>query len=169
MSAGQKIRNLPVTHNPFASANGDLKFDALWSHGLERPHSERLRKPSIRLGIATALKLRGAIPPGQSVYAAIAEGDVFVTPHRTSDFGRAPRDAMAGGTPVLAFRLAASIDTVRDGQHGWLCSIDDPIGLHTAWSDSIATGNWRLPRQKILTKGLCAKRANFGLTSARNE
>jgi len=98
----------------------------------EGPHSERLRKLSARLGIDGTVKMCGAIPPGPSVYAAIAEGDVFVMPHRTTDFGRAFYDAMAGGTPVLAFRSAASIDTVRDGQDGWLCPIDDPEGLAAA-------------------------------------
>jgi glycosyltransferase involved in cell wall biosynthesis len=50
-------------------------------------------------------------------------------PHRTTDFGRAFYDAMAGGTPVLAFRNPASLDTVRDGVDGFLAPPDDVEGL----------------------------------------
>jgi glycosyltransferase involved in cell wall biosynthesis len=50
-------------------------------------------------------------------------------PHRTTDFGRAFFDAMAGGAPVVAFRTAASVETVRDGVDGLLAPLDDVEGL----------------------------------------
>ena len=46
-------------------------------------------------------------------------------PHRTTDFGRSFYDAMAGGTPVIAFRTGASIVTVREKIDGWICPLDD--------------------------------------------
>jgi hypothetical protein len=59
----------------------------------------------------------------------VAGPDLFVMPHRTTDFGRAFWDAMAAGLPVLAFRTAASTDTVYEGRDGFLAPLDDVQGL----------------------------------------
>jgi L-malate glycosyltransferase len=74
----------------------------------------------------------GALPPGPEMYQAIAAGHLFAMPHRTTDFGRAFFDAMAGATPVVAFRTAASVDTVRDGVDGLIVPLDDVEGLAAA-------------------------------------
>ncbi|MBL8150873.1 MAG: glycosyltransferase, partial [Blastocatellia bacterium] len=49
----------------------------------------------------------------------------FALAHRTNDFGRAFFDAMAAGSPVVAFRTEASSNTVRDGVDGLLSPMDD--------------------------------------------
>lgn len=82
-----------------------------------------------RHSVEDCVDFPGALPPGPDIYAAIAAGHVFAMPHRTTDFGRAFYDAMAGGTPVVAFRTTASIDTVRDGLDGLITPLDDAEAL----------------------------------------
>jgi glycosyltransferase involved in cell wall biosynthesis len=89
----------------------------------------KLKALATRLEVADRVSLPGSLPPGPAIYAAIAAGHLFAMPHRTTDFGRAFYDAMAGGTPVVAFRTDASIDTVRDGLDGWICPLDDAEAL----------------------------------------
>jgi glycosyltransferase involved in cell wall biosynthesis len=84
---------------------------------------------TVRHGVEDRCEFPGALPPGAEIYAAIAAGHVFAMPHRTTDFGRAFYDAMAGGTPVVAFRTPASIDTVRDGLDGLISPLDDAEAL----------------------------------------
>ena len=98
----------------------------------EGPAADRLQALAQRLEVTDRVTLAGALPPGPAIYSAIAAGHLFAMAHRTTDFGRAFYDAMAGGTPVLAFRTAASIDTVRDGIDGWLCPLDDAEALAAA-------------------------------------
>ncbi|HZT33955.1 MAG TPA: glycosyltransferase [Bryobacteraceae bacterium] len=93
---------------------------------------DALRALAERLGVADRVRFPGALPPGEAIYRAIAEGHLFVMPHRTTDFGRAFFDAMAGGTPVIAFRTPASVETVRDGVDGLLAPLDDVEGLAEA-------------------------------------
>ena len=88
-----------------------------------------LKSLAARLQVDDRVLFPGSLPPGRAVYDAIGAGHIFAMPHRTTDFGRAFFDAMAGGTPVLAFRTPASIETVRDGVDGMLASLDDVESL----------------------------------------
>ncbi len=88
-----------------------------------------LQKLTSRFGLEQQITFPGSLPPGAEVYEAIAAGHVFAMPHRTTDFGRAFYDAMAGGTPVLAFRTEASAETVRHEVDGLLTPLDDIEGL----------------------------------------
>jgi glycosyltransferase involved in cell wall biosynthesis len=94
--------------------------------------SSDLQALARRLELDQQVSFPGALPPGPATYDAIARGHLFVMPHRTSDFGRAFFDAMAGGTPVLAFRTPASADTVREGVDGLLAPCDDIEGYAAA-------------------------------------
>lgn len=91
--------------------------------------TDELRALAARHGIEDCCEFPGALPPGAEIYAVIAAGHIFAMPHRTTDFGRAFYDAMAGGTPVVAFRTPASIDTVRDGLDGLISPLDDAEAL----------------------------------------
>ncbi|MEO8130375.1 MAG: glycosyltransferase [Bryobacteraceae bacterium] len=91
-----------------------------------------LQSLTARLGLAGSVTFPGALEPGAAVYDAIAQAHIFAMPHRTTDFGRAFFDAMAGGAPVLAFRSPASQDTVRHEVDGLLAPPDDVEGLAAA-------------------------------------
>ncbi len=114
---------------------GAVSLLARWNRRVElRVYGQGEETGSLRAlahsaGVADRVSFPGSLPPGGEIYRAIAAGHVFVMPHRTTDFGRAFFDAMAGGCPVVAFRTPASIDTVRDGTDGLLAPLDDVEGL----------------------------------------
>ena len=56
-----------------------------------------------------------------SVYAS---ADVFLFPSLTETFGNVTLEALASGTPVLAFDCAAASELVRSGHNGWLVPAD---------------------------------------------
>ena len=99
----------------------------------------QLRAQVARRHLTDRVSFPGALAPGPSVYEAIASGHLFAMAHRTTDFGRAFWDAMAGGSPVIAFRAAASIGTVRDGVDGLLAPLDDVEGLAAVIERFMAT------------------------------
>jgi glycosyltransferase involved in cell wall biosynthesis len=90
---------------------------------------ERLKLLAQRLGVADAVSLPGVISPGEPLRRALRSADIFLMPHLTADFGRAFFDAMAAGTPVIAFRSAASQDTVRHRIDGLITPNADFEGL----------------------------------------
>jgi glycosyltransferase involved in cell wall biosynthesis len=94
-----------------------------------------LKDLAVVLGVGGCVTFPGSLPPGAAVYKAIAEGDIFMMPHRSTDFGRAFFDAMAGGAPVVAFQSLASVGTVRHEIDGLLCPMDDVAAL----ADAIAS------------------------------
>ena len=56
-----------------------------------------------------------------SVYAS---ADVFLFPSLTETFGNVTLEALASGTPVLAFDCAAASELVHTGHNGWLVPSD---------------------------------------------
>ena len=93
------------------------------------PETPRLLALSASLGISDRVNFPGALSAGEELDQALRDGDLFVMPHRTTDFGRAFFDAMAAGLPVLAFRTPASSATVYEGLDGFLAPLDDVQGL----------------------------------------
>jgi glycosyltransferase involved in cell wall biosynthesis len=91
--------------------------------------TESLRALSKVLHIEKEVLMPGSLAAGQELDEALRQGDLFVMPHRTTDFGRAFFDAVTAGLPVLAFRTQASIDTVYEGLDGFLTPLDDVQGL----------------------------------------
>lgn len=87
---------------------------------------------SERTKVASQVSFPGSLNPGAEVYQAISRSHLFAMPHRTTDFGRAFFDAMAGAAPVIAFRTPASSETVQDGVDGLLASLDDIESLASA-------------------------------------
>ena len=49
-----------------------------------------------------------------------ANADLFMFPSLTETFGNVTLEALACGTPVLAFDCAAASELVEDNRHGWL-------------------------------------------------
>jgi len=101
----------------------DLK---LYGSGAQTPQLRRLAE---QLGVDDRVLFPGSLAAGEELYAALRQSDLFLMPHRTTDFGRAFFDAMASGLPVVAFRTPASATTVYDGLDGILCQLDDVQGL----------------------------------------
>jgi glycosyltransferase involved in cell wall biosynthesis len=49
-----------------------------------------------------------------------ASADLFVFPSLTETFGNVTLEALASGTPVLAFDCAAATEVIEDGHNGWV-------------------------------------------------
>jgi glycosyltransferase involved in cell wall biosynthesis len=94
--------------------------------------TESWKQLALSLKVHDRVSFPGALPPGVELQIALQNTDLFMMPHRTTDFGRAFFDAMAAACPVIAFRSAASASTVRDGVDGLLCPMDDFEGLADA-------------------------------------
>lgn len=104
-----------------------VKVDlTLYGQGPETLH---LQSIAAGAGVGGQVRMPGSLRAGEELDAALRASDLFVMPHRTTDFGRAFFDAMAAGLPVLAFRTPASATTVYDGQDGFLAPLDDVQGL----------------------------------------
>jgi glycosyltransferase involved in cell wall biosynthesis len=93
------------------------------------PQLLALRALAQQLQIATRVQFPGPVTPALALRECLANGDLFLMPHLTHDFGRSFFDAMAAGCPVVAFRSVASQDTVRDGVDGLLAPNADVEGL----------------------------------------
>ena len=99
------------------------------------PQLAAIQALATQLGVADLVELPGAIAAGRELREALNACDVFMMPHLTNDFGRSFFDAMAAGLPVIAFRSAASVDTVRDGVDGLLAPDADAEALAAAIAD----------------------------------
>ncbi len=90
---------------------------------------EALRLLTQRLELTRSIDFPGSVAPGPVLRQALSGAHVFLMPHLTTDFGRAFFDAMAAGLPVIAFRSAASQDTVRHRVDGLITPNADAEGL----------------------------------------
>ena len=98
----------------------------------EGPQQAELQALATRLNLTGCVHFPGSLANGPVLREALAQADLFLMPHLTSDFGRAFFDAMAAACPVIAFRSIASQDTVRDGIDGLLTPNADPEALASA-------------------------------------
>ncbi len=101
----------------------------MYGGGPQQPELEQLAQ---RLQISDRVHFGGALAPGQELRSTLARHHLFSMPHLTTDFGRGFFDAISAGLPVLAFRSAASEDTVRDGMDGLLVPNADVESLASA-------------------------------------
>jgi glycosyltransferase involved in cell wall biosynthesis len=90
---------------------------------------ERLKHLSKQVGVEDTVLFQGMVSPGPEIRRVLRDADIFLMPHLTSDFGRAFFDAIAAGTPVIAFRSIASQDTIRHGVDGLVTPNADFEGL----------------------------------------
>ena len=68
--------------------------------------------------------------PRKDIPAVLAASDVLVLPSATPEpFGRTVVEAMAAGVPVVATAAGGPLDTVADGDSGWLVPPNDPEAL----------------------------------------
>lgn len=76
------------------------------------------------LGFGDRLRLLPEVPVGDMPdwYAAL---DLYVAPQRWEGFGLTVLEAMGAGVPVVATRVGAFAETVRDGETGYLVDPQD--------------------------------------------
>ena len=88
--------------------------------------------------------------------------DLVISPSlRPEAFGRVPAEAQAMGRPVIAFAHGGALETVRDGETGWLV----PPGDIGALADAIREALRASPaeRARMASAGQAHVRRNFTL------
>ncbi|CAI09303.1 glycosyltransferase family 4 protein [Aromatoleum aromaticum] len=79
---------------------------------------------------------------GVRLHEALAEhyasADLFLFPSLTETYGNVVAEAMASGTPVVAYRSAAAAELVEDGENGALAPPGDDAGFVAAALSTLA-------------------------------
>jgi glycosyltransferase involved in cell wall biosynthesis len=135
--ASEKGLNTLVDAWPLVCAKFPGAQLMLVGEGPERPSLEgRAQKHGLSLGEHGAINFRGPVgdPTG-----LLRRADVFILPSREEGMSVALLEAMALGMPVLASSIPGNLQLIRDGEHGYLFSPNDPIRLARAinelWAD----------------------------------
>jgi len=95
-----------------------------------------VNKPEYEMGLKARcrdLAVAGRVifaGPRSDIPAVLAASDLLVLPTVTPEpFGRTVVEAMAAGLPVVATAAGGPLDTVADGETGWLVPSGDPAPL----------------------------------------
>jgi len=71
-------------------------------------------------GLDLPITTLGHLPPGTGMAGVYRAADIAVVPSRMENLSLTVLEAMACGTPVVAFRIGGMPDMIRDGDNGWL-------------------------------------------------
>ncbi|HEX8646004.1 MAG TPA: glycosyltransferase family 4 protein [Thermoleophilaceae bacterium] len=97
---------------------------------VDRAYASELRRLAVELGVADATVFAGELDETADLYAA---ADVVINPARLEEaFGRVAPEALLAGVPVVATRVGALPEVIRDGVTGLLVPPDDPEALAAA-------------------------------------
>jgi glycosyltransferase involved in cell wall biosynthesis len=72
---------------------------------------------------------------GEDLARHYASADLFLFPSLTDTFGNVTLEALASGLPVIAYRVAAAAELIRNGENGMLASPGDSIDYLRATLD----------------------------------
>ncbi len=94
----------------------------------EGPYRRALEDLAARLGLGEAVEFRGHVPPAEKV-GYLRRASVAVSPSPKEGWGLTVVEAAACGTPVVASRSPGLLDSVRDGETGFLVPHGDAAAL----------------------------------------
>ena len=119
----------------------------------------RIERRIEALGAAHTVLLTGSC---RDMPAAYMLADIVVSPSlRPEAFGRVPAEAQAMGRPVIAAAHGGALETVRDGETGWLVPPRDADALADAIRQALATSP--AERERMAAAGQAHVRRNFTL------
>ncbi|WP_281451859.1 glycosyltransferase family 4 protein [Paenarthrobacter nitroguajacolicus] len=87
------------------------------------PDEERVRASIRNAGLSESVRMLGWLA-GEEKFQALSDARLLVVPSRHETFGLVAIDALAGGTPVIAFDIPCLREIVPDGA-GWLVDAFD--------------------------------------------
>ena len=108
------------------ATSGVSRRTVVAGQGAEREHLETLAKTC-----PGTIEFTGAVP-NEDLPSWYRRTRVVVVPSFTEAAGMVPVEAMASGTPVIASRVGGLVDTVTDGENGWLVPPGDAAALASA-------------------------------------
>ena len=119
----------------------------------------RIKRRIDALGTAHTVLLAG---PCHDMPAAYMLADLVVSPSlRPEAFGRVPAEAQAMGRPVIAIAHGGALETVRDGETGWLVPAGDTGALANAIREALRASP--AERARMAAAGQAHVRRNFAL------
>jgi glycosyltransferase involved in cell wall biosynthesis len=104
-----------------------------------------LRRIIDQLGLAGKVRLAGYCDDMATAYL-LADLVVSASSKTPEAFGRTSVEAMAMGKPVVATAHGGSLETVVDGENGWLVPPGDAIAMAQAIDTALAVGEGTLRR-----------------------
>ena len=107
--------------------------------GLEdsETYADALRRLAVERGVADMVRLVGQI---DDMPAALLTADIVLAPSlQAESFGRSVVEAAAMGRPVIASAIGAHLETVVDGETGWLAPPNDPAAWARTLDAALAT------------------------------
>jgi glycosyltransferase involved in cell wall biosynthesis len=99
------------------------------------------------------------------IYAA---ADVFVMPSLQESFGKVTVEAMASGTPVIAFRDTPAEEIIAEGETGWLVPHGDVEAFAAALARARAAGRDVLARMGRTARDQVTARFSAGVIAAKH-
>src|SRR5207244_5859449 len=123
------IRALPLVRQSTPTARLLIAGSPLREEA-DEAFAKELRQLAAELRVADALSFVGEVEAMADLYAA---SDVVVNPARFAEpFGRVGPEALIAGKPVVATKVGAIPEALRDGIDGLLVPPDDAFALATA-------------------------------------
>ncbi len=115
----EPLKGIDILLRAAAETEGRFRLLVVGGDSREAGRKSELRRLADDLGIADRVVFRDAVPHDElPLYYNAA--DVCVVPSYYESFGLVAVEAMACGVPVVASRVGGLLETVRDGQTGYL-------------------------------------------------
>lgn len=106
-----------------------------------------------------ALRVAGAVPYAD-LPRVYADADVLVMPSLGDTWGLVVNEGMGAGLPVIgSIQTQGVVELVREGEEGWLFSVEEPATLEAAIERLLDT-----PPQEVATMGEAARRAALAVS-----
>lgn len=118
---------------------------------------------NVSIGEVRNHKLFGRVFDDAKLQQIYAGSDLFVMPSLQESFGKVTIEAMAAGTPVVAFRDTPAEEMIVDGETGWLVPHGDSEAFVATVDAAIALGRERLAEMGEAARARAMK--HFSLAS----
>jgi len=142
---------------------GDFQFWVIGKAETER-YFDRLKRKLANLPIKDKVKFWGFVSPKKK-FELLARTHVLINPSVHEGWGLVNIEANAVGTPVVAYRSAGLVDSVKDGQSGILCRQNLPEKL----AENVFSLLIDKKRYKRLQKGAVSWSENFSWGRSRKQ
>ena len=105
-------------------------------------YAEKLRTMAVRYGLGGRVRIGAG---SRDMPAALMLADVVAMPSiKPEPFGRVAIEALAMGRPVVAFRHGGAVESIDEGQTGWLA---DPLSVDSL-AEALQTALSLTPRKR---------------------